>query len=152
MMTKILITGISGFVGSSLAEYALAQNLPVSGFDLRRGSLEAEYHQGEITDRPALEDVLEKTKPGVIFHLAGMIKSPDPDALYKTNLLGTVALFDAIMKNGLRPIVVVASSSAVYGQIRRGTHQRGGGTSPCHPLCCEQGCPGDGGAQIFRRR
>ena len=115
MMTKILITGISGFVGSSLAEYALAQNLPVSGFDLRRGSLEAEYHQGEITDRPALEDVLEKTKPGVIFHLAGMIKSPDPDALYKTNLLGTVALFDAIMKNGLRPIVVVASSSAVYG-------------------------------------
>jgi len=114
-MKNILITGITGFVGSHLAEYALAQNLTVSGFDLRRGSLAAEYHLGEITDRTALEDVLRKTKPDGILHLAGMIKSPDPDTLYKTNLLGTIALFDAIMKTERRPIVVVASSSAVYG-------------------------------------
>ena len=81
-----------------------AKTLTVSGFDLRRGNLAAEYHPGEITDRSALEDVLYKTKPDVIFHLAGMIKSPDPDALYKTNLLGTVALFDAVMKSRPAPV------------------------------------------------
>jgi GDP-4-dehydro-6-deoxy-D-mannose reductase len=114
-MNNILITGVTGFVGSHLAKYALGQNIAVSGFDLRRGGLAVEYHQGEITDRSALEVVLHKTKPDVIFHLAGMIKSPDPDALYKTNLLGTVTLFEAVLKSSLRPLVVVASSSAVYG-------------------------------------
>lgn len=114
-MNNILITGIAGFVGSHLAKYALEQNIAVCGFDLRQGNLAAKYHLGEITDRAALEDVLYKTKPGVIFHLAGMIKSPDPDALYKTNLLGTVTLFEAVLKSSLRPLVVVASSSAVYG-------------------------------------
>jgi GDP-4-dehydro-6-deoxy-D-mannose reductase len=44
-----------------------------------------------------------------------MIKSPDTDELYKANLLGTVALFDSIMEADIRPVVVVASSSAVYG-------------------------------------
>jgi len=114
-MNNILITGITGFVGSHLAEYALAQNTSVAGFDLRRGSLAAQYHLGEITDRAKLEDILRKTKPGVVFHLAGVIKSPDPESLYKTNLLGTVALFEAITKSRAYPLVVVASSSAVYG-------------------------------------
>jgi GDP-4-dehydro-6-deoxy-D-mannose reductase len=114
-MNKILITGITGFVGSHLAECALAERLTVSGFDLRQGRLAAEYHLGEITDRAAIESALQKTEPDVIFHLAGMIKSPNPDALYKTNLLGSVALFDAIVKTNKRPVVVVASSSAVYG-------------------------------------
>lgn len=113
-MKRILITGISEFVGSCLAEYALAKNLHVSGFDLRPGT-SAECYQGEITDRSAVERVLGKTKPDVIFHLAGMIKSPEPEALYKANLLGTVALFDSIMESELRPVVIVASSSAVYG-------------------------------------
>jgi GDP-4-dehydro-6-deoxy-D-mannose reductase len=114
-MTSILVTGISGFVGQFLAKHALGQNLRVSGFDLRHGELAVEYHQGEITDRSALEDVLRKTRPDFIFHLAGMIKSPVPDELYKANLLGTIALLDSIVKTELRPIVVIASSSAVYG-------------------------------------
>jgi GDP-4-dehydro-6-deoxy-D-mannose reductase len=114
-MNKILITGITGFVGSHLAECALAEQLTVSGFDLRRDRLAAEYHLGEITDRASIESTLQKTEPDVIFHLAGMIKSPDPDALYKTNLLGSIALFDTIVKTNKRPVVVLASSSAVYG-------------------------------------
>jgi len=114
-MKKILITGVSGFVGSFLTEYMLAKNPHVFGFDLQPGKLAIEYHQGEITDRSAIQNVLRKTNPDVIFHLAGIIKSLEPDTLYKVNLLGTVALFDSIVKSELRPVVVVASSSAVYG-------------------------------------
>jgi GDP-4-dehydro-6-deoxy-D-mannose reductase len=114
-MKKVLITGISGFVGSHLTEYMLLHDQHVSGFDLRPGKLPIDYYQGEITDRAAIVSVLHKTNPDVIFHLAGMIKSSDTDTLYKANLLGTVALFDSIMEADIRPVVVVASSSAVYG-------------------------------------
>jgi GDP-4-dehydro-6-deoxy-D-mannose reductase len=114
-MKRMLITGASGFVGAWLAEYLLAKNLHVSGFDLRPGKLAIECYHGEITDRLTVEDVLRKTNPDVIFHLAGMIKSHQPDLLYQVNLLGTVALFDSIIRTELRPIVVVAGSSAVYG-------------------------------------
>jgi len=114
-MTCFLITGTSGFVGSHLTEYLLLHNHQVFGLDLRPGRLPVDYHQGKITDKALITSVLRKTKPDVIFHLAGMIKSPDTDALYKANLLGTVALFDSIMDTDIRPVVVVASSSAVYG-------------------------------------
>jgi GDP-4-dehydro-6-deoxy-D-mannose reductase len=114
-MKKVLITGISGFVGSHLTEYLLLHDQHVSGFDLRPGKFPVPCHQGEITDRAAIVSVLRKTRPDIIFHLAGMIKSPDVDKLYKANLLGTVALFDSIIEADIRPVVVVASSSAVYG-------------------------------------
>ncbi len=115
-MRQILITGISGFVGSTLAGYLLAQNVRVSGVDLRAGALAVDYHLGEIANKAEIAGILAKTKPDVIFHLAGVIKSQEPEVLYKANLLGTVALFDAIIEAGLRPMVVMASSSAVYGQ------------------------------------
>jgi GDP-4-dehydro-6-deoxy-D-mannose reductase len=47
--------------------------------------------------------------------LAGILKSQKPDNLYSVNVLRTMALFEEIMVSGLRPRVVVASSSAVYG-------------------------------------
>jgi GDP-4-dehydro-6-deoxy-D-mannose reductase len=130
-MKNILITGITGFVGSHLKEYVHGQNTTVSGFDMRPGT-SANYYQGDITDRSTVEHVLHETKPDVIFHLAGMIKSPEPDALYKANLLGTVALFDSILKSELRPLVVVASSSAVYGH--RSGEEPISETADIHPI------------------
>ena len=101
---RVLITGIAGFVGFHLA-----------GLDLRSVNLPVGHYQGEITDRVMSTRVLSEVKPDVIVHLAGIVKSSDPDALYKANLLGTVALFDSIVESKLMPVVVMASSSAVYG-------------------------------------
>ena len=114
-MQRVLITGASGFVGSHLTEYLLSLNLHVSGFDLRPTSITADFYKGELTDRAIVSHTLLEVKPDLIFHLAGMIKSSEPEDLYKANLLGTTALFDSIINCDLRPIVVVASSSAVYG-------------------------------------
>ena len=58
---------------------------------------------------------LERIRPDVVFHLAGRIKAVDPEMLYDTNVLGTVALLEAIRASRLRPRVIFASSSAVYG-------------------------------------
>jgi GDP-4-dehydro-6-deoxy-D-mannose reductase len=113
---RVLITGISGFVGFHLAQYLLSNNnMLITGLDLRSVNLPVDHYQGEITDRALSARVLSEVKPHVIIHLAGVIKSSDPEALYKANLLGTVALFDSIIESKLMPVVVMASSSAVYG-------------------------------------
>ncbi|MFN8414010.1 MAG: GDP-mannose 4,6-dehydratase [Anaerolineales bacterium] len=111
----ILITGSSGFVGSQLANYVSKLNWQVSGFDLRSNGTINNFFQGELGDRIVVTNTLNNTKPDVIFHLAGLIKSPDAQELYNANVLGTVTLFDSIIDCGLRPLVVMASSSAVYG-------------------------------------
>jgi GDP-4-dehydro-6-deoxy-D-mannose reductase len=114
-MKRVLITGASGFVGSHLAGHLLSCHLHVSGFDLRAGDVTMDFHMGELADRAMVSRTLLEVKPDVIFHLAGMIKSSAPEDLYQANLLGTTALFDSIVDCGLRPVVVLASSSAVYG-------------------------------------
>ena len=112
---RVLITGASGFVGSHLAKYLRSLNLRVFGFDLRPPDTNADFYVGELADRALVSRTLLEVKPDVIFHLAGMIKSSQPEDLYKANLFGTIGLFDSLIHCDLRPIVVLASSSAVYG-------------------------------------
>ena len=115
MEMHALITGVSGFVGSHLASYLHGQNWRVSGLDMRAGGKVDQFYKVELADHVSVLDVLKDSKPDVIFHLAGLIKSVDFQALYRANLLGTVAFFDSIVESGLLPKVVLASSSAVYG-------------------------------------
>jgi GDP-4-dehydro-6-deoxy-D-mannose reductase len=113
---RALITGISGFVGSHLARHLLSVGWEVFGYDLRTSDSGNGFFQGELTDRNALKQALDDVKPDVIFHLAGIIKSSQSEILYKANFLGTVVLLDQVMEGDRRPVVVVASSSAVYGR------------------------------------
>jgi len=114
-VSRALITGISGFVGNHLARQLLDQGWQIFGFDKRGVNNLNNVYTGDITDRDALKNVIKEFQPDVVFHLAAVIKSSDPELLYKVNLLGTVALFDTLMYLSARPVVVVASSSAVYG-------------------------------------
>jgi len=114
-MSRVLITGASGFVGSHLVRHLQSIGQEVFGFDLRAVGLGGNFFQGELTDRNAIKQVLDDVKPEVIFHLAGVIKSSQSKVLYKANLMGTIVLLDQIKESDYRPIVIVASSSAVYG-------------------------------------
>ena len=114
-MPRVLITGAKGFIGAHLTILLLLNGWDVFGFDLRTYD-EKNFFQGEITDRAILKQVLTTCSPDVVFHLAGVIKSNTPEIFYKVNLLGTLALLDAVVESGLRPKIVVASSSAVYGR------------------------------------
>jgi len=113
-MQRVLITGISGFVGSCLRT-ALLPSAEVTGFDAANRFRDGSVFIGEITDGAALLDVLRRVQPDVIFHLAGILKSAQSADFYSVHALGTAALLDAVIESGLRPRVVVASSSAVYG-------------------------------------
>jgi GDP-4-dehydro-6-deoxy-D-mannose reductase len=114
-MPVALITGIRGFVGTHLSAHLSQLGWRVYGFDQRAARHEDNVFAGDIVNIDAFQSVLYECQPDVIFHLAGLIKSAQPEKLYQANLLGTVALFESLIGSGQRPMVVVVSSSAVYG-------------------------------------
>lgn len=114
-MPRALITGISGFVGDHLACHLLQKGWQVSGYDIRPPRVECEFHSGDLADTRAMEAAARESAPDVVFHLAGILKSDSHEELYKAHVFGTISLMDAILASGLSPIVIVASSSAVYG-------------------------------------
>ena len=130
---KILITGITGFVGSHLAEYCLA--IPGAevygtvlfhhlGDELKR----IEHIKNKITllecnltNRTAVQRVLAKSQPDKIFHLAGQSfvptswQSPE-DTLYN-NIMSELNIFEVLRELGLNPIIHIAGSSEEYGLV-----------------------------------
>lgn len=129
---KILITGITGMVGSHLAEYVLADHpeVEVHGLVRWRSPLEhlaevtgkVKLHQADLHDLNSMVLLLSELKPDRIFHLAAQSYV---DASFKlpaetlaTNVIGTVNLLDAIRLTQIDPMVHICSSSEVYGQVQ----------------------------------
>ncbi|MGI0088369.1 MAG: GDP-mannose 4,6-dehydratase [Nitrosotalea sp.] len=128
---KILITGITGFVGSHLADYVYEKQ---SGVEIHGGTrwrsnlqnikqLEGKIslHDLELRDSKSVEGVIEKVKPDKIFHLAAqsyvMTSYEAPADTLETNIIGTLNLLEAVRKVKIDPVVYVCSSSEVYGQV-----------------------------------
>lgn len=131
---KVLITGITGMVGSHLAEY-IVDNHPsveVHGLVRWRSPLEnirpilskVTLDQAELRDLNSLILLLRKLKPDWIFHLAAqsyVTSSFDgPAETIYTNVIGTTNLLDAVRITGIDPKIHVCSSSEVYGQVAEG--------------------------------
>ncbi|MDP1822372.1 MAG: GDP-mannose 4,6-dehydratase [Archangium sp.] len=108
-MGVVLITGVEGFVGAHLASLASIRGHQVVGVD-RVGALPV-----DLLDRAALEALVAKQQPTHVLHLGGLLRSPSYQALYEVNVVGTANLLEAVVAAKLRPRIVVASSSAVYG-------------------------------------
>ena len=127
---KILITGITGMVGSHLAEYIVENKLgEVSGLVRWRSPLEniksikkkIKLVHGDLNDLNSLIRVLKIVKPDKIFHLAAQSYVQDSffitSETLKTNVIGTTNLLDAVRINKLDPLIHICSSSEVYGQV-----------------------------------
>lgn len=129
---NVLITGITGFVGSYLARALIARGANVFGLVRRRadGSRprnlvdrgvygEVRLIQGDITDIASIGLCLNQSKPDVIFHLAAQTFVPgsfiNPLEALVTNAIGTANLLEVIRLQGLDPVVVFAGSSEEYG-------------------------------------
>jgi UDP-glucose 4-epimerase len=124
-MTRILITGGAGFIGSNLARLALSSP-EVTGVvvldDLSTGArenlagLEVEFHEGSVTDPAALERAVAGVD--AVAHLAAMASVPqsidDPMRCHEVNATGTLNVLEACRRKGVTQ-VIAASSSAVYG-------------------------------------
>ena len=122
---RVLITGITGFAGSHLAETCLAAGCSVSGFsrdtshphpNLERISDRLEILQVDISDEAQVRSAVAKAKPHVIFHLAAATGAQDPlKEMFNTNIIGSLNVLEAAGTLRQPPRVLVASSSALYG-------------------------------------
>ncbi|MCJ7533101.1 MAG: GDP-mannose 4,6-dehydratase [Anaerolineales bacterium] len=120
--TRILITGIAGFGGIHLASSLLGAGQEIFGIDMSHLRTPLEYHKdvtvsvGNICDKEFIKRVLSEFKPDVIYHLAGVLKSDQLKDFYDTHVWGTLVLLDTVKEAGLKPKILVVSSSAVYGE------------------------------------
>ena len=121
---NFLITGVAGFLGSSLANHLAREGHQVRGIDdLSTGdpqTLVPDVHftRGDVSDRPKLWTLLQDVD--VVYHLAARVSVPEsvlyPRDYNNVNVGGTVALMEAMRDVGVRR-VVLASSGAVYGDL-----------------------------------
>ncbi len=127
MSKSVLVTGGAGFLGSHLVDRLVAAGERVAVVDtLSRGRRswiheEAELHELDVRDGPALARALAQTAPEIVVHLAALhfIPAVDgaPELAWDVNVSGTQALLDALER---RPpeLLLFASTAAVYPERR----------------------------------
>ena len=127
---RALITGITGFVGSHLAEYLIERSDEVFGtyrWRSPRDNIESILNKitlvnCELLDTISVKNCIETVKPDVIFHLAAQSYVPasfdEPATTLETNIIGTLNLLEAVRQVNIDPIIHICSSSEVYGQVR----------------------------------
>jgi len=128
---RVLITGITGFAGSHLAEYILANHpdVPVFGFVRWRSRMDnivhiqdkVELHEADIKDVISLKKALADIKPDRVFHLAAQSFVPAswrlPAETFAINAIGQINLFEALLSLKLNPKIHIAGSSEEYGYV-----------------------------------
>jgi nucleoside-diphosphate-sugar epimerase len=115
---RALITGLQGFTG-----YYLAQKLRASGYQVfgtaHGGELAGEgIITVDLCDREKLRQVVEMVRPQVVAHLAAIsfVAHGDIEAIYRTNVVGTRNLLEALAGLEEKPrAVLLASSANIYG-------------------------------------
>ena len=134
---KALITGISGMVGSHLADYLLEHSdWDIYGMCRWRSPLDNVKHlldrvnrhdrvfflYGDLRDYISIQNVVEQAKPDYVFHLAAQsyptTSFTSPLDTLDTNIQGTERLLEALRRcPGIDPVIHVCSSSEVYGRV-----------------------------------
>jgi GDP-mannose 4,6-dehydratase len=120
---RVLITGITGFVGSHLAEYLLNEHPghEVYGINISNIENKVTLFDGDLNDLSSLITIFDQVKPEIVFHLAAQsfVSSSytAPADTINTNVVGTSNLLEAIRFTKIDPVIHVCSSSEVYGQV-----------------------------------
>lgn len=140
-MTKCLITGITGMVGSHMADFLLTNtDWDIYGVCRWRSPLDnvshllkraekkdrIDFEYADLNDEVSLIKVISDVKPEYIFHLAAqsypLTSFSAPIDTLNTNILGTARLLEAIRlemsrDNNYHPVIHVCASSEVFGRI-----------------------------------
>ena len=135
--SNVLITGITGMVGSHLADFLLVNtDWKIYGFSRWYDSLDNIEHlaeeinkkerieliYGDLNDLPSLMSAIDKAKPDYVFHLAAqsypMPSFDAPIETLQTNILGTANLLEVLRKSQYKNAIThVCASSEVFGRV-----------------------------------
>jgi len=114
---RVLITGISGFVGRYIADQLQVEGAEVCGICRNSQNVRNKFRAfvGDLADQEFLNNLVKEIKPTHVFHAAGVLGGVRNTVQYKVNVIGTVNLLDALLLLETKPLVFILSSSAVYG-------------------------------------
>ena len=134
---KVLITGVTGMVGSHLTDLLLKKtNWKIYGMcrwrsplnnlhhllDLANKKKRLEFIYGDLCDVGSINKVIKDTKPDYVYHLAAQSYPQTsfymPDITMDTNTNGTMRLLEAIKEYGSKKTLIhICSSSEVFGRV-----------------------------------
>ena len=123
---KVLITGVDGFTGRYLAAELVEAGHDVAGLihhPLQEPVPGVHLHECDLAESFAVRGVVEKLRPDWVAHLAAIsfVAHGDVEAIYRTNVVGTRNLLEALAGQDVRPTsVLLASSANVYGNATEG--------------------------------
>ena len=132
-MSRFLVTGGCGFVGSNIAATLLQRGDDVLLFDslTRHGTAanldwlrslgSCEFQHGDIRNANDVDRLIERSRPDVIFHLAGQVAMTtsmnDPRRDYEVNVTGSINVLESVRAHCPDAAVIYSSSNKVYGNL-----------------------------------
>jgi nucleoside-diphosphate-sugar epimerase len=130
-MSKILLTGANGFIGSHIAEALIEANHKAI-CTIRQTSnlkwikdLPLEYKYGDLSDKKFLEEIIKDVD--FVIHCAGVVRAMTKEDYFKVNVENTKGLCEAILKNNpsFKKFVFISSQAAMgasqFGSVRKVT-------------------------------
>jgi GDP-4-dehydro-6-deoxy-D-mannose reductase len=124
---KILVTGASGFIGRHLSSYATAAGHEVVGTYLSEPELSSRiptdarvvWKRLDLQDGSAVTELVREIAPEAVFHLGAQAYAKrawaDPTDTFRTNVLGTIHLYEALRPHPPSRGVLLAASASAYG-------------------------------------
>jgi CDP-glucose 4,6-dehydratase len=158
---RVLVTGHTGFKGSWLCLWLQELGAKVLGFSLSPPTdpnhyglldLDLESVTGDVRDRSAINAVIARYQPGVVFHLAAQplvrVSYQEPVETLASNIMGAVNVYEACRAAGGVRAIISVTSDKVYEnrECEKGYRETDavGGTDPysCSKACVEliSGC------------
>jgi GDP-mannose 4,6-dehydratase len=139
MKKNVLITGVTGMVGSHLADYLLKKTdwniyglcrwrSPLSNVEhlldlANRRNSRIKFINADLNDYSSLIRAVEVSKPNYIFHLAAqsypLTSFVEANITLDTNIIGTYNLLNAVKQLKKDPLIHVCSSSEVFGRVKK---------------------------------
>jgi len=128
-MSIVLVTGATGFIGSSIAQRLVSDGYTVyallrhaSRRDLRvlfRVIEKIRFIEGDLTDYYSLQSAIEDCNPEIVIHLGALtpvrLSFDNPFSYLRVNLFGTVNLVHAMIERAPKAHLIAASTAEVYG-------------------------------------
>ena len=127
---RVLITGISGFAGSFLAEHLLnnKDDVQIAGTIYSKNDLKNIEHlkdnldlfECDIRDYKRVNEIISKCKPDQIYHLAGIAETTEKDKqkLFDINVKGTLNILESCKNIKHNFKVLLISTGYVYGSLK----------------------------------